>query len=168
MYQVLKLLVMSNRESSHFSHMTSVDFSPLNANWTPALPSRLSIFRFKNNALSAFDQPWNFGFFNIRKPKVWLQQILSFPWPAFFNCYCFWLRSTERWNPSLIPPTNPLASDNANHKNPVEPITSPPDAVCLANQALTLSTGRYCRLRHTLFTPTGYLWFALDDVELSN
>ncbi len=95
MYQVLKLLVMSNRPPtervhiSHTSHMTSVDFSLLNANWTPALPSRLSIFRFKNNALSVFDQPWKFGFCNSRKPKVWLQEILSFPCPGFFIVIVF-------------------------------------------------------------------------------
>lgn len=65
-----------------------------------------------------------------------------------FYCYCFWLErrvqlSLSYSKPSLHPTTsNPLASDNTNHKNPVEPITSFSDAVYLANRVLTLSLGR--------------------------
>lgn len=49
--------------------------------------------------------------------------------------------SLSYFEPYLHPATsNPLATDNTKHKNPVEPITSFSDAVCLANRVLTRRT----------------------------
>lgn len=114
---------------SYTSHMTSMDFSTLNVDWILAFLSRFSICLkmckvYSVKLCSVTVGNWRCGCNGLWAFPAWL-----------FYCYCFWLRSTEHRNSSLIPPFNPPASDNTNHKNPVEPITSLPDAVCLANQA---------------------------------